>query len=161
MENETMNPTEELSSLNQNHIKISEQAQNYLLTTSNWTKFFAIINFIGIALMILVGAMLLVMSKFIDQFQAPSSYNLPTTQGNIFFIIGILYILIGAILIVPFAYLNRFSNSCRRAIMLENEAEMEDSFYFMKVFWKFIGIFIIVYISLILLVLPLLMLFSI
>lgn len=158
MENETINHTEDVLSLNPNSIKILEQGQNYLLSTSNWTKFFAVISFIAIAFMIFVGAMLLVASKFSGELltSVPNS-TYTATDGKLVFMIGIFYIIVGAILIIPFTYLNRFSASCRRAIMLENEAEMEDSLYFMKVFWKFIGVFTIVYIALMTLGLPLLM----
>lgn len=69
-------------------------------------------------------------------------------------ITGILYIVLGAVMIIPYAYLNKFSNTCRKAIQNQEEQLFEESFYFMKAYWKFLGIFTIAMISLMLIAVP-------
>jgi hypothetical protein len=67
---------------------------------------------------------------------------------------GILYVALGALMIIPYAYLNKFSNTCRNAIRNQEEQLLEDSFYFMKAYWKFLGIFTIAMLSLMLIAVP-------
>ena len=132
---------------------VSETGLEYLKQTADWTKFMAVLGFISMGMMIFSGGIITTLSSVL-----PSSSGLNNAYNNFgengMMITGILYIVLGAVMIIPYAYLNKFSNTCRKAIQNQEEQLFEESFYFMKAYWKFLGIFTIAMISLMLIAVP-------
>jgi len=138
---------------------VSETGLEYLKQTADWTKFMAVLGFIMLGMMIFSGGILATLSGVLPS-DNELSYAYNDLGENGMMITGILYVVLGALMIIPYAYLNKFSNTCRNAIRNQEELLLEDSFYFMKAYWKFSGIFSIVMISLMLLVVPVIFLIA-
>jgi hypothetical protein len=137
---------------------VSETGLEYLKQTADWTKFMAVLGFISLGMMIFSGGILATLSGILPSGNE-LSYAYNDLGENGMMITGILYVVLGAVMIIPYAYLNKFSNICRNSIRNQEEQLLEESFYFMKSYWKFLGIFTIVIISLVLIAVPVLFLF--
>lgn len=134
-------------------MNVSETGLEYLKQTADWTKFMAVLGFISLGMMIFSGGILATLSGVLPSGNE-LSYAYNDLGENGMMITGILYVALGALMIIPYAYLNKFSNTCRNAIRNQEEQLLEDSFYFMKAYWKFLGIFTIAMISLMLIAVP-------
>ena len=134
-------------------MNVSETGLEYLKQTADWTKFMAVLGFIMLGMMIFSGGILATLSGVLPSGNE-LSYAYNDLGENGMMITGILYVALGALMIIPYAYLNKFSNTCRKAIRNKEEQLLEDSFYFMKAYWKFLGIFTIAMISLMLIAVP-------
>lgn len=134
-------------------MNVSETGLEYLKQTADWTKFMAVLGFIMLGMMIFSGGILATLSGVLPS-DNELSYAYNDLGENGMMITGILYVVLGALMIIPYAYLNKFSNTCRKAIRNKEEQLLEDSFYFMKAYWKFLGIFTIAMISLMLIAVP-------
>jgi len=126
------NPTPQLT--------ISEEAINYLNETRRWSKFFAILGFIGSAIMILIG---LGINFFMS--------HIPVSQNEMFpfnFTIWItfLYCFIAVIYFIPSFYLLKFAQKLKIALLTKNNEALTEALGNQKSVYKFWGIFMLIFI---------------
>lgn len=117
-------------------LSLSTQAINDLITTSKWTRFLAVLGFIGLGFMI-IGAMAM--------FALPSpryGYYGPDPA-----LIAIIYIAMAGIYFFPVYYLLLFSNKMRDAVKMSNNMTLDQAFGYLKSHYKFVGIVAIVIVS--------------
>ena len=126
---------------------ITEAGKKDLLTTAKWSKFYAVLSFIGVAICVLMGILLLVSGHFMAQIQ-------PDLSDAMLAPLGLVYIILGGILVMPALYLLQFSQKTEQAIAESNTEMMEQALNRMKSYWKFMGIFTIVMLAVSLLLVP-------
>jgi hypothetical protein len=118
---------------------MSAQARNHLYEAARWGKFLAIVGFVGIGLLVLVG---LVMGILFGA--AGSEFG----AGGLGMLGGgfmtLLYILIAIFYFFPVLYLYRFSMRGMSAARNGSQAELEDSLANLKSMFKFLGILTVV-----------------
>lgn len=136
------------------NLQITENAKSYLKTTSTWSAFFAVICFIAIGFMILSGITTLVSGSFLSSFNEFSYLGMGHIFSSISIFIGIFYIVLGIIIIFPALYLYRYSKSITNALKENNSLSLEKAMQNMKSFWRFLGIFTIISISLSIISIP-------
>jgi hypothetical protein len=129
-------------------LEVTENSKFYLKTAASWSKFLAIMGFIGIGFMVLGAITLIPMSAWQTPYSAYSS--LPVS----FSALGIVYLVMAIIMFFPTLYLFRFSQQTVNALELNNALELEEGFKNIKRYWKFKGILVIVYLSLCILFIP-------
>lgn len=123
---------------------LSDSAKAHLLETTRWTKFLAILSFIFIALM-LIG--------FIFMISAGSMMSSASSgMGGSPWMITIVWLLLGLFYWYPSVMLYKFSNAMKDGLNTANNELVENAFRYQKNFWKYMGIFTIVVISLYLIV---------
>jgi len=123
---------------------LSDSAKAHLLETTRWTKFLAILSFIFIALM-LIG--------FIFMISAGSMMSSASSgMGSSPWMITIVWLLLGLFYWYPSVMLYKFSNAMKDGLNTANNELVENAFRYQKNFWKYMGIFTIVVISLYLIV---------
>ena len=127
---------------NENSLEImtvNEEMKYNLKIIAKWSKFFAVLGFIGTAFMILGGfaAFIIGLSKH---------RGLELTIG------GIVYVILGVINLFPLLYLNRFADQTRDGIERNNEVILTWGISNLKSFYKFMGIMTIVIISIYILI---------
>ena len=130
---------EENSTIQKTEITLTQNSINYLSEIGKWSMFFAILGFIGIALMILVG------------FFAGTIFSaLP--QGNAMpipgFLFGLIYIILGGVYYLPMKYLYNFAAKISIAVRKKEAPLLEESLMNLKSHYKFMGIMYIVIFSL-------------
>ena len=126
---------------------ITEAGKKDVLTTAKWSKFYAVLSFIGVAIFVLMGILLLVSGHFISQLEPELSVAMLAP-------LGLVYIVMGGVLVMPALYLWQFSQKAEQAIANNNTEMMEQALNRMKSYWKFMGIFTIVMLAVSLLLVP-------
>jgi len=120
-------------------LNLTAAALDYLRSVAGWSQFLAVLGFVGIGFMVLVGLILGVAMSSV-----PGTDQLPFPS----FVFSIIYLLLGVVYFFPVLYLYRFSNKTKQAFQFGSSEELADAFYYLKAHYKFIGILTIALIGL-------------
>jgi small-conductance mechanosensitive channel len=120
---------------------LTETAQYYLHQTSKWTKFLAIMGFIGAAFMALLG---LVLSAGMSAISAFSS-AFPAPFG---LLMGFFYIVIAVFYFIASLYLYNFGEKVKSGVLFKDALQIEEGFGKLKSLFKMVGITTIVFLVL-------------
>ena len=120
-----------------NKLVITENCKKDLLITAKWSRIYAIISIFSVAILLVVGIVLLVSSFFIDNQQIGLDKEMLAPAG-------VMYILLGLLLIIPTMYLLQFGQNTKKAVAEDNLELMELAINRMKSYWKFMGVFTLV-----------------
>jgi hypothetical protein len=127
----------------------NDEIKAYLLETSKWGKFMAIVGYVGMGILILIALfMMFGLSKL-------SGLPGPGFPMGMF---GLIYIVLAAMYYFPVTYLYQFSLKIKQGLNSDDFPTIVAGFSNLKSLFKFIGIFTIVVLSiygvLLLIVLP-------
>lgn len=125
-----------------NTLQLSDQTINHLDETRKWTTFLSILGFVFLGLLIIFG---LFFGRIFSRF---GNMQMIPFAG----LIGIIYIIMAIIYFFPIYYLYMFSSYAKKACETRNPTDMEKAMQNLKSHFKFIGILIIVVLSLYLLI---------
>lgn len=117
---------------------VSNQSRHFLLYAAKWSNFLAIMGFIGLGLMVLGGLIVMLMGSAFS--------NIPGAPPMSLF--GIIYLAMAALYFFPTYYLYLFSQKMKNALANSSQNDLETGFENLKSFFKFMGIFTIVIMSL-------------
>ncbi|HKL96092.1 MAG TPA: DUF5362 family protein [Paludibacteraceae bacterium] len=120
-----------------NKLVVTENCKKDLLITAKWSRIYAIISIFSVAILLVVGIVLLVSSFFIDNQQIGLDKEMLAPAG-------VMYILLGLLLIIPTMYLLQFGQNTKKAVAEDNLELMELAINRMKSYWKFMGVFTLV-----------------
>lgn len=124
---------------NDKNLEINQTAASYLSDTRKWANFVAIIGFVMTGLLVLVGfAFGSLMSDI------PNSEALPVNFSGAF---GLIYVVMGLLYFVPTFYLYRFASNTRAALLNKDDISLEEALKYLMRFFKFIGILLIIVMS--------------
>lgn len=121
------------------NLSLSKNAISFLLETAKWSHFLAILGFVLVGFMVLIGLFAGTLLSLI-----PETTGLPISGG----VIGIIYTIMGALYFFPALFLYKFSRKMKEAIKSYSDEELESALDNLKSHYKFIGIFAIITISL-------------
>lgn len=117
---------------------IDEKSKRYLTEIRKWTKFLAILGFIFIGLIVLLGLILTFSGSMFGSY-----------MGGIERIaILIIYLLIGVLYFFPIYYLLKFAVNMKSGLEQNKQHDISVAFEFLKSHYKFIGILTIVVLGL-------------
>ena len=128
-----------MDSANENSIIGNKQIVGYLLETSKWAKFLAIIGYVGIGIIVLMALFASVIFSSLSQ-----TAQIPFPSGVFTFI----YLLIAVCYYFPVAYLYKFSQQMKKGLTSGDTNAITLGFENLKSHYKFMGIFMIVVLSL-------------
>ena len=117
---------------------LTSESVIYLQKIANWTTFFSVAGFVFIGLMIIAG---LVTTTFLSTVFAAAGKPYMAY-------LGLIYVAISLIYIMPVIYLYRFSTLAKRAIRNFDSDEIMNALRNLKSHFKFVGIFTIVILGL-------------
>lgn len=115
---------------------VNESVKKHLNTIGKWNKFLAIIGFIGIGFMVIFG----ITATFVG-----ASMRIPNMPQTGFF--GLIYLVFALFYYFPTKYLYNSSKYLIQATSENSQISLEQGVENLKSFFKFIGIFTIVIIS--------------
>lgn len=121
--------------------QITLESLGYLNTTAKWAKFMAILGFIGIGIMVLLGVTMGFIFSFLNSSSAFSHFPFPT------YFLGLIYIVLAAVYVLPVIYLNNFSNYISKAVSMRNTEMLTSALSNLKRHFKYVGIMTIVLIA--------------
>lgn len=111
-------------------VKVTDSMIASMRSTKPWTKFLAIMGFVGVGLMVLLGVGFVL---FANMF--PNQKNAPPP-----FFMGFFYILFSVLYFVPALYLYKYSSSIANFLKSNGAIDLESAMSYNKSFWKFVGI---------------------
>ena len=121
-------------------VNFSAHLRDNLYEAARWGKFLAIVGFVFIGLMVLLGlGMGIFMSSMSSQLGPDSGMAMFGSGLMTFF-----YVLIAVLYFFPTLYLFRFSTDAMAAIQSDSQRKMEQSFANLKSLFKFMGILTII-----------------
>ena len=121
---------------NGENLVIDWRSKEFLKETAKWTKFLAILGFVGIGLMVLGSlVMLFAPSSLMSNGDFPFG-------GKIFMML--LYLAFAVLYYFPISYLYQFSENTKKAIENNDNNAIRDAFEFLKSHYKFMGILTII-----------------
>jgi len=124
---------------NGENLMIDWRSKEFLKETAKWTKFLAILGFVGIGLMVLGSlVMLFAPSSLMSNGDFPFG-------GKIFMML--LYLAFAVLYYFPISYLYQFSENTKKAIENNDNNAIRDAFEFLKSHSKFMGILTIILLS--------------
>lgn len=124
--------------LDKKELVLDEKSQLFLTEVRKWTMFMAIIGFIFLGLLVIMGLIIAFVGSFFGSYLG----------GIERFLIFFVYIIIGGLYFFPIYYLLKFSVNMKRAIEQSEQKDLTIAFEYLKSHYKFIGILTIVVISL-------------
>lgn len=116
---------------------VTSQSRHFLLYAAKWSNFLAIMGFIGLGLMVLGGLVVMLMGSAFS--------SLPGAPPMSMF--GIIYLAMAALYFFPTYYLYLFSQKIKNAMASSSQNDLESGLENLKSFFKFMGIFTIVIMS--------------
>ncbi|MGB9745321.1 MAG: hypothetical protein ACPLXM_00125 [Bacteroidales bacterium] len=122
----------------ENFMLIDQEIKDYLLESARWGKFIAIVGYIGIGFLIIIGLIFMAGFSFASRF---SGARFPMV------IAGFVYILLAIVYFFPVNYLYAFSDQMKKGFESNNRQTLASGFSNMKSMFKFIGILTIVILS--------------
>ena len=122
-----------------NQIGIGPEIKGFLLEIAKWSKFLSIIGFIGIGIIVLAALFFMTIGASFGAF------------GNLGAIgsvaISFIYLLLAALYFFPVYYLYNSSRGIKNGIISNDQSLLTTGFKNLKSHYKFIGIMIIVCLS--------------
>ena len=126
-------------------LNLNEESKSYLLEIAKWAKFLAISGFIIIGLLVLGG-----LFAWANEPSYRTSYNRPTLFIGT--TLAIVYFIIAAIYFFPIYYLYVAARDIKNGLLAEDEFVLTQGLSSFKSHYKYIGILMIIVLSLYLLV---------
>lgn len=117
---------------------INSDIKAYLLETAKWGKFLAIIGYILIGIISLIGLFMVI---------GMSALTRSTNSGYPMSLIGLIYILITAFYYFPVHYLYTSSVQLKGGLLTDNLSAITSGFRNQKSMFKFMGVMTIVVLS--------------
>ncbi|MAO46642.1 MAG: hypothetical protein CL823_05765 [Crocinitomicaceae bacterium] len=151
MENEDSNKApvnSENADINQ-HFKEVKSTENYLslagsetnlLSLGKWTKFFAVLNYIAIAFIILWVVYVIIVTLVIGGLAYAVSFAQQVRTLNVFLVCVIPFV----ILFISTNYLNRAGNGLKRAVQTGDNRSLADGIQGLKSYYALYGILTII-----------------
>lgn len=131
---------------NQFSIQLTKKAIEALRESAKWSYFLAILGFIGIAFMVLMGIFMgSVMSMMPDQ---PGMEAFGAIKG----FMSLIYIIMALLYFFPVYYFFKYASGTKQALDTDNSEQLEEALVNLKSHHKFLGIMAIVIISLYILI---------
>lgn len=121
-------------------IEIDQDSLNYLNTTRKWTMFLAILGFIFVGLMVIIG---IFTGFFLTAFKTAS-----TPLGFPEWLAFLIILIVAILYFIPILFLFRFSKYTSNAVHLLDKEQLKKAFKNLKSYYVYIGIFTIIIIAL-------------
>lgn len=135
-------------SLLMENVTLNKTSLNWLFDTARWARFIAILGFILIGFLVIVGIFIGPVLSALNENMAIA----PSTSALSGSVIAAIYLVIAVIYFFPIYYLFQFSNGLIMAYKAEDEEKLNASLHFLKKHFKFIGIFTIVVLAIYILI---------
>lgn len=127
--------------INDSKLSISQTSVGYLEETGKWARFLAILGFVYIGFIVLIG---IFWGTFASLLPGSAAGNL---GGGMSLLVSVFYLLAGLLYFMPAFYLFKFAQKILFAVRTGNNAELDEAFSKHKSFYKFFGILAIILLS--------------
>ncbi len=123
-----------------NSLIINNEVKDYVLQIAKWAKFLSIIGFVGLGLMLIGGLSVITIGNTVSTFNR-------TPSPVPFALLGLIYLVLSVFYFFPVYYLYKSSVGLKKGISSNSQDSFTDGFKNLKAHYKFIGITMIVVLS--------------
>ncbi|MCK6607631.1 MAG: hypothetical protein L6Q46_04910 [Flavobacterium sp.] len=134
--------------MEQKNLELNQLAKEALREGAKWSFFLSIMGFIGVGFMILAALFMTVALSSIPEEATELGYF-----GALKGFMSFLYFGLAALYFFPIYYLYKYSSNMKTALQFNDQNLLTDAFVNLKSHYKFLGISVIVVISLYILIL--------
>ena len=127
---------------------INDEIKKSLTVISKWTKFLAILGFVGLGFIVVAAIFMVVMGNYYSQYDGG---DVSTHIKALF------YIILAVVYYFPLNYLIKSAKSFKKAVMSDDQEILNSGFANLKSHFNYMGILAIVLISLYILIFFILM----
>ncbi len=131
-------------------LSFTPETESYLKTTAKWSFFLAIMGFLLIAFLLIMGITMFGLSKVMNEYS--DFKNLPFQVPYV--LIGIFYILIAFIYFLPSYNLLKFGSKIQSGLKQRIQADVDEGLKNLKRLFMFFGVLTIITISLSIMLVP-------
>lgn len=122
---------------------LDDFSKSYLLETVRWTKFLAILGFIGTGMMVFAALIFMTVGGVLSSMTSSlSGLGILGSVG-----IGIFYLAFAFLYFYPVLCLYRFTTNMKSGIATGNQMQVTEAFRYQRNMYRFMGILAIVVIS--------------
>ncbi|HVN59035.1 MAG TPA: hypothetical protein VMT63_12100 [Bacteroidales bacterium] len=137
------------NSLETKKVEIGQEALGYLETARKWTMFLAILGFIFLGLLLIgslvLGTFMRSLTSGMSNMEGMEGMGSMRAAGGMASILFFIVMLIMAVIyFFPLFYLLKFSIHSKKAVATCDPNEMTLAFKFIKSYWKYLGILVII-----------------
>lgn len=129
------------------NLELNQLAKEALREGAKWTFFLSIMGFIGVGIMVLAAIFMTIALSSV-----PSELDSSGMFGAMKGFISLFYLLMAVLYFFPIYYLYKYSSKVKTALQFNDSNLLADAFVNLKSHHKFLGISIIVIMSLYLLI---------
>ena len=122
-------------------LTVTKASKSYLSEIATWARFFAILGFIFIGLLLVFAFFAVPIFGTVTKSQS----GVPDDLGSIMLVTNVL---IAFVYFFPLYYLLQFSKKIKKALKTKNDQMLAKAFQMLKSHYKFIGVLTIITISL-------------
>ena len=122
-------------------LTVTKASQSYLSEIATWARFFAILGFIFIGLLLVFAFFAVPIFGTVTKSQS----GVPDDLGSIMLVTNVL---IAIVYFFPLYYLLQFSKKIKKALKTKNDQMLAKAFQMLKSHYTFIGVLTIITISL-------------
>lgn len=126
------------------NLEITGDINVHLTDAGKWASFLSILGFVFIGLIVMGGFVMSIVFAFMPGPALGSNHFFPFPA----FLIGLIYLVMGAVYFLPILYLFRFSSRIKQALKYKNQERLSSAFMNLKAHYRFIGILMIVVLAL-------------
>jgi uncharacterized membrane protein YjgN (DUF898 family) len=124
-------------------LSIDPLTKTQLTETTRWARLLAVAGFVFILLLVFIGVYSsLTISRYEDMFNGYTGRR--TFMESLGVGAAITYIVLAVIAFFPFLFVLRFATAMRNALAANNQASLNDSFHYLKLYFRYLGIVLIV-----------------
>lgn len=122
-------------------VGLSDQAKGFLASTAKWAKFFSILGFIWIGMMV-IGAFSI--GTIMSSTMAATNPDMGFLSSGA---ITVFYLILAAAMFMPMLYQFQFANNTQEALRRNDDVKMTLAFEKLKAYYKFYGIITILFLG--------------
>ena len=123
-------------------LSIDPVTKTHLSETAKWARFLAIVGFVFLILMIVMGLFTsLFVSRYGDMYSNYSNRGFMQAIGAG---VAIFYILMAVVIFFPLLFMLRFANQMRGALNSNNQELLNSSFQNLKIYFRYLGVLTII-----------------
>ncbi len=146
--------------MEEQNLRLQEEAKQYVRTMGRWYKFFGILSIVGCVFMVLGAIMMLAVGGMMDEgmknaemynaemYKSAGVGSMPT------WLIGILYLVCAGLMVPVIVYMLRGAKAAETAVALNSNEAALNFLSNSKSYWKFYGILTIVMLALCIIAIP-------
>jgi hypothetical protein len=121
-------------------LELDHESIRYLNITRKWTMFFAVLGFIGVGIILLMG---IAAGWFLSAFKTSESMPLGFPE----WLFSVIILAFAILYLIPILYLFRFSKHTANAVERMDGAELKKALHNLKRYYVYLGVLTIILIT--------------